>query len=397
MGSDWKRLIYLICAIQVGAGITIIGILSFIPLFLVDLGLHDQGEAAMWAGIVSGVTPCMVALSAPFWSRKANEIGPRKVMLFILLTLMVSVGVCGFTQTPLQLLALRTLQGLVGGYVPIGLAIIILVTPEEKVPWAMGLYQASMVMGLVFGPLMGGLAADLLGYRAPFFLFSALSGFCLLGVYFLMPNLQFTHKVDEKESQLSLIKSFLSIPAVRLLVGMQFLCNFGITGIGPILPLYIKHYMNVNDEYVATIVGVIIFGAGIFSALASLSIGHFSKRLSMPRILLMATCAVGGFFVLQYIVPSVWALGTFRAIAGFFMGFITPIANTLISQAVPVERRGIVFGAVSSVAMMGNVLGPVISGMIARGFGYGAVFWSTAGIFFVAALFIYQNLIRKSI
>ena len=29
--------------------------------------------------------------------------------------------------------------------------------------------------------------------------------------------------------------------------------------------------------------------------------------------------------------------------------------------------------------MMGNVLGPVISGMIARTFGYGAVFWTTAG------------------
>ena len=36
-------------------------------------------------------------------------------------------------------------------------------------------------------------------------------------------------------------------------------------------------------------------------------------------------------------------LGIFRAIAGFFMGFITPIANTLISKAVPIERRGIVF------------------------------------------------------
>ncbi|MFR6482514.1 MAG: MFS transporter [Veillonella sp.] len=67
-----------------------------------------------------------------------------------------------------QLLMLRILQGVVGSYVPIGLAIIILVTPEDKVPWAMGLYQASMVMGLVFGPLMGGLVADLLGYRAPF-------------------------------------------------------------------------------------------------------------------------------------------------------------------------------------------------------------------------------------
>ena len=99
MDISWKRIIYLICAIQVGAGITIIGVLSFIPLYLVDLGLTNQGEAAMWAGLVSGVTPCMVALSAPFWSRKANELGPRRVMMFILATLMLAVGAAGFVQT----------------------------------------------------------------------------------------------------------------------------------------------------------------------------------------------------------------------------------------------------------------------------------------------------------
>lgn len=396
MDSSWKRIIYLICTIQVGGGITIIGVLSFLPLFLAELGLHDPGEASMWAGLVSGVTPCMVALSAPYWSRKANQLGPRKVMMFILFTLMVTVGACAFTQTPWQLLMLRILQGVVGGYVPIGLAIIILVTPENKVPWAMGLYQASMVMGLVFGPLMGGLVADLLGYRAPFVMFSALTGLCMLGIYLFMPNLQFEHKVDARESQLSLIKSFLVIPRVRLLVGLLFLCNFGITGIGPILPLYIKHYMHMNDEFVATIVGIIIFGAGLFSALASISIGKITERLTMPRIVFTATWAVGTLFILQYIMPSIWGLGIFRAIAGFFMGFITPIANTLISKAVPIERRGIVFGAVSSVAMMGNVLGPVLSGMIARAFGYGAVFWSTAAIFFVAALFIYRSLVIPS-
>ena len=43
MDISWKRIIYLICAIQVGAGITIIGVLSFIPLYLVDLGLTNQG------------------------------------------------------------------------------------------------------------------------------------------------------------------------------------------------------------------------------------------------------------------------------------------------------------------------------------------------------------------
>ena len=121
---------------------------------------------------------------------------------------MITVGACAFTQTPMQLLILRILQGVVGGYVPIGLAIIVLITPENKVPWAMGLYQASMVMGLVFGPLMGGLVADFLGYRAPFLVFSALTGICMLGIYFLMPNLQFKHKVDESVSEISLIKYF---------------------------------------------------------------------------------------------------------------------------------------------------------------------------------------------
>lgn len=384
MDTSWKRLLYLICAIQIGAGITIVGILSFIPLYLVELGLHDPGEAAVWAGLVSGVTPFMVALSAPYWSLQANKRGPRPVMMAILATLATAVALSGFAQTPMQLLVLRTLQGLVGGFVPIGLAIIVFAIPEEKHPWAMGLYQASLVMGLVFGPLLGGLTADVFGYRTPFFMFSALSAICCLGVYKWMPTLSFPHK--EQESQWSLLRYFLGISKVRMLAILMFLCNFGITGIGPILPLYIKHYMPVDESYLATIVGIIIFGAGICSALASLSIAKMTKLMGMHRILLIATIGVSIFFILQYMMPDVWSLGICRSIAGFFMGLITPVANTLISLSVPVERKGIVFGALSGFVMMGNVLGPMISGMVANWFGYGMVFWMTAAIFAVAAV-----------
>lgn len=384
MDTSWKRLLYLICAIQIGAGITIVGILSFIPLYLVELGLHDPGEAAVWAGLVSGVTPFMVALSVPYWSLQANKRGPRPVMMAILATLATAVALSGFAQTPMQLLVLRTLQGLVGGFVPIGLAIIVFAIPEEKHPWAMGLYQASLVMGLVFGPLLGGLAADVFGYRTPFFMFSALSAICCLGVYKWMPTLSFPHK--EQESQWSLLRYFLGISKVRMLAILMFLCNFGITGIGPILPLYIKHYMPVDESYLATIVGIIIFGAGICSALASLSIAKMTKLMGMHRILLIATIGVSIFFILQYMMPDVWSLGICRSIAGFFMGLITPVANTLISLSVPVERKGIVFGALSGFVMMGNVLGPMISGMVANWFGYGMVFWMTAAIFAVAAV-----------
>ena len=72
---NWKKSLFTIAAIQVGTGVTIIGVLSFIPLFLVEMGVKDPGEAAFWAGLISGVTPMMVSFSAPYWTRKAEQYG----------------------------------------------------------------------------------------------------------------------------------------------------------------------------------------------------------------------------------------------------------------------------------------------------------------------------------
>lgn len=388
MNLQWKRILYLIAAVQVGGGITIIGVLSFIPLYLTELGIHDPGQAAVWAGLASGITPFMVALSAPYWSLKANRYRPKPIMLLILACLLVFVYAAAFVTAPWQLVILRALQGAVGGYVPIGLALIVALVPEEKVTWAMGIYQAAMVMGLVFGPLLGGGCADLLGYRAPFFLFGTISLLCFLVILCFMPNVSLGAKQTAKESQWSLLAYFFRISKVRLLVIMQFLCNFGITGIGPILPLYIKHFMHISDDVVATIVGVIIFLAGIASALAAMSVDWFRQRFTLVKVLMTSAIGVGACFVLQYIMPNIWGLGFFRAVTGLFMGMIMPISNSLISQSVDADHKSLVFGSVSSVAMMGNVAGPVISGIIAMYFGYGAVFWSTAAVFFSTAWFL---------
>lgn len=381
----WKGIVYLLAAIQIGAGSIIIGVLSFIPLFIQELGVLDQGSAASWAGLVSGVTPLMVALSAPFWSRKANQYGPKYIMMAILVTLGLATLGAAFAQSPSQLLVFRILQGLVGGYVPIGLLTITWVVPEDKVPWAMGTYQASLVMGLVFGPLVGGLVADAFGYRAPFIFFALVAALCFVAIGLFLPAIPGKGSQHDSGSTFSNLHYFLSIKEVRILVFMQFLCNFGLTGIGPILPLYIKHFMPVDPSLVASIVGVIIFSAGIASAIASLNVGKLSQRFNKRHILIVATSGVGITFILQYLMGTIWALGFFRGLTGIFMGLVMPVANVLISQAVIPDKRGLVFGAVSSVVMLGNVMGPFVSGLIANAFGYASVFWTTAVAFFIAA------------
>ena len=357
--TGWKRIVYLMCAIQVGAGIAMIGVMAFLPLFLGEIGVTDAGEAAFWAGLISGVTPFMIALSAPFWSIQADRRGPKLVMSIVLAAVTLTAFLCAVSTSPWQVFIFRLLQGLVGGFVPIGLSVIASVSPEEETSRTLGYFQAAMVSGIMFGPLVGGLVADTLGYRMPFVFFGVLSLICLICLRLFMPEIHRKGASGEKSSTWQELKYFAAIPRVRLMVGIQFLCNFGITGIGPILPLYIKDMLGGGSEIIATIVGIIIFLAGGASALCSLSTGAVTARVSLPRLLTAATVFVGLTFIMQYMMTNVWGLGFFRAVTGIGMGFIMPVANTLIAQAVPNEKRSIVFGVVSSVVLMGNVAGPV--------------------------------------
>lgn len=390
--QNWKRIVYTMAAIQIGTGISIIGVIAFIPLFLTsELGVTDPGEAAFWAGLISGVTPFFVAIAAPFWSMQADRRGPRFALSMILLILGVVIALMYFTRSPVELLILRMIQGMSGGFVAVGMSLVMNVTPKKQLTWAMGVFQASMVMGVMFGPLVGGMIADTLGYRMPFLIFCMLSFFCLLAVRLMVPRQIGLEQARKKEPFMKQLSYFMKNPVVRLMVMLQFLCNCGMTGIGPILPLYIKEMMGGDAMAVATIVGIIIFIAGATSVTSSLNVSRLSARISMPKILIFASLVTGVNFILQYLMPEVWTLGFMRGLTGFSLGMIMPLANTILAQSVPAEKRTMVVGFSTSFSLMGNVAGPMASGVIAMQWGYGMVFWSTAFCFFLAACVIYRE------
>lgn len=214
--TGWKRIVYLMCAIQVGAGIAMIGVMAFLPLFLGEIGVTDAGEAAFWAGLISGVTPFMIALSAPFWSIQADRRGPKLVMSIVLAAVTLTAFLCAVSTSPWQVFIFRLLQGLVGGFVPIGLSVIASVSPEEETSRTLGYFQAAMVSGIMFGPLVGGLVADTLGYRMPFVFFGVLSLLCLICLRLFMPEIHRKGASGEKSSTWQELKYFAAIPACVL-------------------------------------------------------------------------------------------------------------------------------------------------------------------------------------
>ena len=70
----------------------------------------------------------------------------------------------GFAQNVWQLLFLRALLGLLGGFVPNANALIATQVPVKRTGWALGTLSTGAVSGALIGPLIGGFLADHTGY-----------------------------------------------------------------------------------------------------------------------------------------------------------------------------------------------------------------------------------------
>jgi EmrB/QacA subfamily drug resistance transporter len=73
--------------------------------------------------------------------------------------------------------------------------------------------------------------------------------------------------------------------------------------------------------------------------------------------------------------PTGEALIVARAIQGVGAAIVTPLSLTILSAAVPAERRGVALGAWGAIAGLAIALGPVVGGAIVQGLSWQWIFW----------------------
>jgi len=73
--------------------------------------------------------------------------------------------------------------------------------------------------------------------------------------------------------------------------------------------------------------------------------------------------------------PSIEALNMARALQGVGGAIVTPLTLTLLSAAVPANRRGLALGAWGGVGGLAVALGPVVGGAIVEGISWQWIFW----------------------
>ena len=73
--------------------------------------------------------------------------------------------------------------------------------------------------------------------------------------------------------------------------------------------------------------------------------------------------------------PSIeWLIGA-RALQGVGGAIVTPLTLTILSDAVPVERRGLALGLWGGVSGLGVALGPLVGGAVVQGLSWQWIFW----------------------
>jgi EmrB/QacA subfamily drug resistance transporter len=99
------------------------------------------------------------------------------------------------------------------------------------------------------------------------------------------------------------------------------------------------------------------------------------ERFGRRRVLVAGISLFTASSVAAALAPSVGALIAARAFQGAGAAAVVPLTLTLLSAAVPVERRGMALGIWGGIAGLAISLGPVIGGAVTQGLSWQSIFW----------------------
>jgi multidrug resistance protein len=174
MTPEIKRLSVLI-AVNFVDMIGVMLVLPILPFYASDLG-----ASAVEIGWLIGAFSIAQLIAAPFWGRVSDRYGRRPALLIGLTASAIAFLVFGLAHTIWLLFLSRLIQGAGGGTTGVAQAYVAdTVRPSDRAK-ALGWLSASTNVGVVIGPVIGGLAIQL-GTSWPGFIAAIL---CATNAYF---------------------------------------------------------------------------------------------------------------------------------------------------------------------------------------------------------------------
>lgn len=382
----WKLNLTVLWAGQflVMGGMTMIT--PFISFYLQEMGV-PSAHVGFWAGIIFAANFLTSFIFQPIWGGLADRYGRKIMLLRSGFGMALTMTAMGFATSPWHLLILRLLNGTISGFNPAAVSLVSANTPKEKVGYAMGLLQTGNVAGTILGPLIGGLLAEVIGFRYIFYLTGSLLFIAsLLATFVVKEDFNAAEmKAMPKVGFFSGFGQLMKIPQIPALFSVTFLIQYALMSPSQLMPIFVQDLYG-NGAFVVFIAGLVGSINGISNLIASPILGKLGDKHGSEKILSICLVGTAVCFIPQAFVSNVWQLLPARFALGMFMGGLLPSVYALIRKFTPEGMESRCYGFNTSTMSLGNMLGPLTGGLIAG--------WITIrGLFLISAFLLLFNAI----
>jgi len=374
--AHWQRNL-VVCVL--GCFTTIVAmtlLLPFLPLYVEQLGVSDHAAIAEWSGAAYGATFFTAALCAPLWGRLADLYGRKLMLIRASLGMAVAMSLIGMAQNVWQLVALRLLAGLLGGYSSGSIVLIATQTPKSRSGWALGVLSSGVMAGNLAGPLIGGFLPPLIGIRWTFFAAGGVIFVTFLATSFLIKE----EKRRPGPRQTRPRGGWAGVPDKAPLIAMMatgLLLMLANMSIEPIITVYVQTLVRDAGE-VTRVAGLVMAAAALGSILSASRLGRLADRIGHWNVIMLCLLASAVLLIPQAFVTTGWQLVALRFLMGLSLGGLLPCIASVIRHSVPDGVAGSMLGYSTSSQYAGQVVGPLAGGFVGGHFGMRAVFLGTA-------------------
>ncbi len=389
--EPWRRnqVAVTIAAAMVFLGFTLVT--PFLPFYIETLGIHGVRPVALWSGVLLTVTPLLAAILGPFWGRLADRVGMKFMVQRILLAIVLHWGLMFFVTNIWQMLGLRILLGLFSGFGTMSVALVTHGCPGDRIGRAVGVLQATQIVSTAVGPLIGGLLAHAIGIRSSFLVTCAL---CSCAFFFVLALYRDTGAgtdpadpetiVVQQEGPVSAgvravvsgpsaataasrpplgFRGILALPLFVHLLPQLFLINLVDRSLFLVVPLFVPS-LEGGRIGAEAVTGIVVSAGALASAASAYVLGRKAGRAAPAGLLRLSLAASALLIVPMAFCRSIVPFASLRVLLGLAVGGAMTLGYTLGGGVIPRSSRAMAYGILSSTAMLGGALGPILCGAL---------------------------------
>jgi predicted MFS family arabinose efflux permease len=303
----------------------------------------------------------------------------------LVLTGLCFLGLMQIKAFMLFCLAVFTISVVAEAFRPANFAAIAAYAYPTNLTRSYSLIRLAINLGFAIGPAFGGWLAHGLGYD---WLFIVDGVTCLIAAFtfriLLRPKKEGVSAAQDKGTAVSgrfgaySDRTFLWFMLCMVATAISFMQFFSV------VPVYFREYFEFNEGQI----GVLLAINGLIIAFLEMPLVYrIEGRCSKYVLVAAGALLMGASFLTYNFLPAVWGVAVLAVVLvtlGEMLNF--PFSNAIALERSNASNRGQYMGAYSMAFSLAHILSPSIGMQVANYYGFGTLWFLTAGIAAAAAL-----------